>query len=169
MSETPPVYPENLDEGITNLQAYYKEAVHSRYISGGYKEHRVILVDVLQQLSKLTTTVNSLDFARSLRGDQVIDPTSPYAQDLAEMVFELIRLANSPYGTVDLAAALRHQETVHDEWEAARKAKADAKHKEWYDAQPKYHAEDSGRNPLRPDGLYGKAAQAADGDWYSSH
>lgn len=26
-----------------------------------------------------------------------------------------------------------------------------------------------GMNPLREDGLYGKAAQAADGDWYSSH
>lgn len=25
------------------------------------------------------------------------------------------------------------------------------------------------RNPNREDGLYGKAAQAADGDWYDSH
>jgi len=86
------------------------------------------------------------------------------------MIFELIRLANSPYGTVDLAAALRYQETVvHNGWEAARKAKDDAEEKVRYDAKPKYHPEGSGRNPLRRDGLYGKEAQAADGDWYGSH
>jgi hypothetical protein len=167
MPETP-AYPDNIDEGITSLQAYYDKAVHSRYISSGYDEHQAILVSALRQFSKLTTTADNM--TRAGHRDQVIDPTSPFAQDLAEMMFELIRLANSPYGAVDLAAALRHQETVvHNEWEAARKAKEDAEEKARYDALPKYHAEDSGRNPLRRDGLYGKAAQAADGDWYSSH
>jgi len=164
MPDQKPAFPEN--PTVEQLQDFYKKAVESRYIKSNYDNHAEIMLNLHTELAALGKQVHRIP-----RTDlhNPIDPESDYSLQVAELLWEVIRLANSEYGTVDLTAALKAQEVKHDEQEAKRVKKAEKDKKKWYDAQPKYHAEDSGKNPLRKDGLYGKAAQAADGDWYSSH
>ena len=164
MPKETPNFPEN--PTVEQLQEFYKKAVDSRYISSGYDDHASILLNLQLQVALLGKEATSI---RHHSGHKPVDPTSDYALQVAEVFWEVIRLTNSNYGSLDLTAALKAQEDKHNEQEAARAVKAEEDKKAWYDAQPKFHSEGSGKNPLRADGLYGKAAQAADGDWYSSH
>lgn len=164
MPKITPAFPEN--PTVEQLQSFYEKAVDSRYISSNHDDHAQILLNLQLQVALLGNQVQTI---RRQPGHDLIDPNSTYALQVAEVFWEVIRLANSGYGSLDLTAALKAQDVKHGEIEAVRVEQADRSRKEWYDAQPKFHAEDSGRNPLRQDGLYGKSAQAADGDWYSSH
>lgn len=164
MANPTPDYPENVKEGIKNLQKFYYDAVESRYISSNYDEPSKIIANLYVQLAKLGLEIN-----KTKRHGDKTEPSSTYALLVAEIMFEIVRLSNSKYKNFDLSAALENQETIHNELEVEREAKSKQADKDWYDKQPKYHAEGSGLNPLREDGLYGKAAQAADGDWYGSH
>jgi hypothetical protein len=164
MVKKKPDYPENVSEGIKSLQNYYKEAVDSRYISSSYDDFPTHMANLHTQLAILGTMRPP-----KLKYGQENNPAEPYSLQIAEIMFEIIRLANSSVYPFDLAEAMKVQEEQHDILEKKREKKAKKQQKKWYDSQPKYHAEGSGKNPLRADGLYGKAAQAADGDWYSSH
>ena len=92
------------------------------------------------------------------------------------------RITSSTYNNRDeytLTAEEYEALTEMSEFQASLKAVRRRKEKEAAAreaARPKkdpktglFEHKSPGMNPYREDGLYGKAAAAADGDWYSSH
>lgn len=163
-----PDYPENVSAGITALQEFVKAEEKARLYSknGQYSDHDEIMRNLQLQVAKLGVEAHR---AQVLSRRRAIDPASNYASELAETLYTLISLTNTNYGSLDLAEALRLQAKKHVVDEKESKKKSEKAEKKRRDAMPKYHKEGSGLNPYRKDGLYGKAAEAADGDWYSSH
>lgn len=168
-SRSIPDYPENIAEGVKALQQFGLEGDKAKLYSKSYQYSDLndIVRALHTQVAKLgqrAATTQTLH-----RDRKPIEPTSEYASDVAETMYLLISLANSKYVPLDLAAALEEQAKKHVTNEAEAEKRTKKREKKAEKLRPKYHAKGSGLNPYRKDGLYGKAAAAADGDWYSSH